>query len=130
VSDISTTSLAAAGERLRVGSVLSRSIEIYLRNFPKCLAVGAIIGLPQLVSAIYVFDLSRMARTSHGGVVYLFEMGFLLLWVLTFALGQSTMIYGAFQDIRGLNSTSVPPSPGAFAGSFLSSGHRSTPSSS
>ena len=61
------------------------------------------MGLPQLIGAIYVFDLSRLARTNHGGVVFLFEMGFLLLWVLIFTLGQSTLIHGAFQDIRGLN---------------------------
>jgi len=103
VTDISTTSLAAAGEKLRVGSVLSKSLEIYLRNFPKCFAIGAVMGLPSLLAAIYVYDLSRMVRTNSGGIVFLFEMGVLLLWVLLFTLGQSTMIHGAFQDIRGRN---------------------------
>jgi hypothetical protein len=100
VSDISTTSLAAAGERLRVGSVLSRSLEIYLRNFPKFFALGAVMGLPTLVAAIYVYDISRMALTKPKGIVFLFELVFLLLWVLIFTLSQATMTHGVFQDIR------------------------------
>jgi len=103
VTDISTTSLAAAGEKLRVGSVLSKSLEIYLRNFPKCFAIGAVMGLPTLLSAIYVYEIARMARTNPYGIVFLYEMGFLLLWVLMFTLSQSTMIHGVFQDIRGLH---------------------------
>ena len=58
MSDISATSLAAAGDKLRVGSVLSKSLEIYLRNFPKCFAVGAVMGLPSLVSAIYLYEIA------------------------------------------------------------------------
>ena len=103
MSDISATSLAAAGDKLRVGSVLSKSLEIYLRNFPKCFAVGAVMGLPSLVSAIYLYEIGRVATTNPRGVVFLYEMGVLLLWVLVFTLSQSTMIHGVFQDIRGLH---------------------------
>ena len=101
MTDISTTSLAAAGEKLRVGSVLSRSLEIYLRNFPRCFAIGAVMGVPSLVSLTYVLYFSGVVRTKSGGIAFFIEMGFLLVWVLIFTLSQSMMIHGVFQDIRG-----------------------------
>ena len=58
------------------------------------------MGLPSLVAAIYVYDISRMARAKPSGIAFLFEMGFLLLWVLLFTLSQATMTHGVFQDIR------------------------------
>jgi hypothetical protein len=103
VTDISTTGLVAAGERLRVGSVLSKSLEIYLRNSPKCFAVGAVMGVPSLVSLVYVLRLSGAASANSGSIAFFIEMGFLLVWVLIFALSQSMMIHGVFQDIRGRN---------------------------
>jgi hypothetical protein len=61
------------------------------------------MALPTLASSVYVFNLSRIARTKPGGVLFLIEMGFVLAWVLIFTLSLSMMIHAVFHDIRGLH---------------------------
>jgi hypothetical protein len=59
------------------------------------------MGVASLVSLNFVLVLPGLVGTKSGGIVFLIEMGFLLVWVLIFTLSQSMMIHGVFQDMRG-----------------------------
>src|SRR5437879_5590299 len=101
MSDTSIGELAFASEGFRVGSILSKSLRLFLGNFPKYFTFGAVAALPQLISAIYVVELVQMLVSLSRGAVIAAEIGFLLLWVTTFSVCETALIYGAFQDIRG-----------------------------
>jgi len=59
------------------------------------------MGVASLVSLNFVLVLPEVVGTKFGGIAFLIEMGFLLVWVLIFTLSQSMMIHGVFQDMRG-----------------------------
>jgi len=97
MSDTSTASLPVAGEGLRVGKVLSRSLSVLLRSFPKYILFGAIMALPNLVELLLYGSAGDFGRRETRGE----SLAFGLLSFVLYALCQSVMIYGAFQDIRG-----------------------------
>ena len=51
MSDTSLGELAFASESFRVGNVLSKSLKLFLGNFPKYFIFGAVAALPNLISA-------------------------------------------------------------------------------
>src|SRR5215472_2333627 len=59
------------------------------------------MGVASLVSRNRILLLPEVVGTKFGGIAFLIEMGFLLVWVLIFTLSQSMMIHGVFQDMRG-----------------------------
>jgi len=101
MSDASIGELAFASESFRVGSVLSKSLKLFLGNFPKYFIFGAVAALPHLISAIYVVELARMVLSLSKGALLASEIGFLFFWVAVFSVCETALIYGAFQDIRG-----------------------------
>lgn len=99
MSDTSTGSLPVAGEGLRVGKALSRSFTVLFRSFPKYILFGAVMALPNLFELLRygsTSDLNLGRHESRGE-----SLAFGLLGFVLYALCQSVMIYGAFQDIRG-----------------------------
>jgi hypothetical protein len=106
MSDIANRNLAVGSEGFRVGRVLSKSLTILTGNFPKYLLFGAVIALPNLVSAFK----GNNTATSQQPVspdqaftiaVVVGVIAFVLIWLVVFSVAQSAMIYGAFQDVRG-----------------------------
>jgi hypothetical protein len=86
-------------ESLRAGRVLSTSFQILVGNFPKYMLFGAGIALPDGLLRIYTdrLVLRHNEMTGHGLTWILIGIPLLLLY----AISQSAMTYGAFQDIRG-----------------------------
>jgi hypothetical protein len=82
-----------------VGHVLSKSFLILAGNFPKYMLFGAGIALPNGLLRIYAgrLVLRHSEVIGHGLAWILFCIPFILLY----AISQSAMTYGAFQDIRG-----------------------------
>jgi hypothetical protein len=101
MSDASIGELAFASESFRVGGILSKSLKLFLGNIPKYFMFGAVAALPQLISAIYFVELTRMLVSLSRGTVFAVEIGFVLFWVALFSVCETALIYGAFQDIRG-----------------------------
>src|SRR5215831_3779060 len=104
MSDMSMPGPAAAGEGLRVGKVLSRSLVILLKGFPKYILIGAVIALPSLIELLIYDqgpDVGEMHVSLAGREPPDASIAFGVLGFLLYALGQSAMIQGAFQDIRG-----------------------------
>ena len=100
MSDASIGELAFASEGFRVGSILSKSLKLFLGNFPKYFIFGAVLALPQLMSAIYVVELSRMVLSLSRALSRFRDRVFSSLGHL-FSVCETALIYGAFQDIRG-----------------------------
>ena len=94
-----TSSLPVASEGLRIGKVLSRSFTVLVRSFPKYILFGAIMALPNLIQLLRYGSASdfNLGRHESRGE----SLAFALLSFVLYALCQSVMIYGAFQDIRG-----------------------------
>src|SRR5262249_15839502 len=86
------------------GRVLSKSLTILTGNFAKYFLFGAIIALPNLAAT---FADGRVARVGqhHQQIFNATDVGvgllFGLTWIVVFAVCQSSLIYGAFQDVRG-----------------------------
>src|SRR5262245_43240464 len=95
-------SFAVGSAGFRVGRVLGKSITILLQSFPKYLLFGAVIALPGLLGSLTM----RPMRPAGGvaGLDHLFWVSaagataFLLIFIVVYAVCQSSMIYGAFQD--------------------------------
>jgi hypothetical protein len=111
MSDASIRNLAVGSEGFRVGRVLSKSLEILTGNLPKYLLFGAVIALPNLLYTLaggnreaIIASTQGMNRPAMHGFSFVSIVSFLVLmviFVVVFAVIQSAMIYGAFQDIRG-----------------------------
>jgi hypothetical protein len=108
MSDASNRNLAVGSEGFRVGRVLSKSLEILTGNFPKYILFGVIIALPNLLYGLSGGNREAINVGSQGmnqpavsGSSYLSLLLLILISVVVFAVIQSAMIYGAFQDIRG-----------------------------
>jgi hypothetical protein len=105
MSDMSMPGFAAGGG-LRVGKVLNRSLTILLKGFPKYILFGAVIALPSLIELLIYGSASDLVVDRIGARPRQQEpldasIAFGLLSFVLYALSQSAMIHGAFQDIRG-----------------------------
>jgi hypothetical protein len=115
MSDTSVGNLTPVGDGLQVGAVLGRSLAVLQRNLPKYLLFGAVISLPDLVETLsYGGMTNQIDIYYHATGNYYHGTGthfqstpldphgaFALLALLIYAVCQSTMIYGVFQDVRG-----------------------------
>ena len=101
MSNISAQAPGIGGGEFRVGRVLGRSLTVLFRSFPKYLLFGIVMAVPNFFSVLHYGTVSvesnSVSVTNKAGI------GYLLLGMVLFALVQSTMIQGAFQDIRGQN---------------------------
>jgi hypothetical protein len=99
MTNLSAQAPAIGGGEFRVGRVLTRSLAVLLRSFPKYLIFGIVMAVPNFFSVLHYGTVSvesqSVSVTNQAGI------GYLLLGMVLFALVQSTMIQGAFQDIRG-----------------------------
>jgi len=103
VSDTSIGGLAIAGEDFRVGRVLSRSLALFLGNFPKYSLYGVATAVPHLMNALYTFEIQDFLLrhlNSRGGLSAL-NFGSTIIWAIVFSVCQAAMIHGTLQDIRG-----------------------------
>jgi hypothetical protein len=97
MTDTSVDNLAGAGAGLHVGRVLGRSITVLFRSYPKYILFGAVIALPNLITALYYGGIRAQALHASRPATWAITV----LGLVVYALCQSAMVYGAFQDIRG-----------------------------
>jgi hypothetical protein len=108
MSDASIGKLTPVGDGFQLGAVLGRSLAILQRNLPRCLLFGAVIALPILIDRLHYGGMENQIDIYYRGTGAHFQStpmeprgSLALLGFLLYALCQSTMIYGVFQDIRG-----------------------------
>src|ERR1044071_7009487 len=99
MTNLSAQAPAIGGGGFSGGRVLTRELAVLLRSFPKYLIFGIVMAVPNFFSVLHYGTVSvesqSVSVTNQAGI------GYLLLGMVLFALVQSTMIQGAFQDIRG-----------------------------
>jgi hypothetical protein len=99
MSNLTAQAPAFGGGDFRVGRVLGRSLTVLLRSFPKYLLFGIVMAVPNFFSVLHYGTVS--VESQSVSVTNKAGLGYILLGMVLFALVQSTMIQGAFQDIRG-----------------------------
>jgi hypothetical protein len=108
MSDTSIGKLTPLGDEFQVGAVLGRSLAILQGNLPRYLLFGAVISLPTLIDRLYYGGMENQIAIYYHGTGTHFQStpwdphgSLSLLGFILYAVCQSTMIYGVFQDIRG-----------------------------
>lgn len=96
MGDISMDSLPATSAPFRVGVALSKTFDLFTRQFGKFVLLSLIPMVPLLVLALIV--LGRPAAPATLGFLAIITA--LLTFVLSI-VAQATTLYGAFQAMRG-----------------------------
>src|SRR5689334_7419720 len=92
-------------QEFTVGRVISTSLAVFGRNLVPFVVLALVIGIPYIVITVGVtgsVDLEAMEQTGQlpPGFWGMLLIGS-LIYLLTYAVTQSVIIYGTFQDIRG-----------------------------
>jgi len=98
-------SLGGGAVRFNIGQVISTSIAVFLRNLVPFTVITVIVGIPYILVSLLGgggIDAAEIERTGQ------LPSGFwgmaaitMLIFILTYALTQSALIYGTVQDLRG-----------------------------
>jgi MFS family permease len=98
-------SISASSPHFEIGRVISTSLAVFSRNFGPFFVLALVIGIPYIgisVGAASSLDLSSIEQTGQlppgfWGMVIIGS----LIYLLTYVVTQSVIIYGTFQDLRG-----------------------------
>jgi len=96
----------AAGQRFEIGTVLSTSVSVFLRNIGPFSIITGLIGIPYIIITLWgaasAANLQASIQTGSipSGFYGMIAIGAIIL-VLTNTLSQSAINYGTFQDLRG-----------------------------
>lgn len=98
-------SISAGSANFTVGGVLSTSIAVFSRNLVPFFVLALVIGIPYMgvsIGAASTLDLQSIQETGQvppgfWGMVIVGS----LIYLLTYVVTQSVIIYGTFQDLRG-----------------------------
>ena len=90
VNDTQLPGLALAGESFRVGRVLSKSLTMLLRGFPKYYAFGAVAALPHLVNALYGYEFLRMLDMLPRFALTIVISSFMFLEMILLSVCEAT----------------------------------------
>lgn len=107
MSGTSYSAGAAAPGGFRVGAVFARAFDILSRNFAKFFALTAIAYLPYLLVLLYTASTVASIQRDPGSAAPQFGsamgafFGVMILWLVLRTISEATVIFGAFQDMRG-----------------------------
>jgi MFS family permease len=96
VTDTSLPANRFAERDFRVGRTINDAFSVMTRNFVMFCAVTLVTSLPSVFSTFYQSQLD----TESIYIVVLFVLG-ILLSALLGAVAQASIVYGAFEDMRG-----------------------------
>jgi len=92
-------------QEFTIGRVISTSLAVFSRNLVAFFVLALVIGIPYIVVSLGLtgsLDLEAMEQTGQlpPGFWGMLLVGS-LIYLLTYAVTQSVIIYGTFQDLRG-----------------------------
>jgi MFS family permease len=91
--------------RFNIGQVISTSSAGFLRNFVPFMVITVIVGIPYILISLLGAGNMDAAEIERTGQLPSGFWGMLLIsmliFILTYALTQSAIIYGTVQDLRG-----------------------------
>jgi hypothetical protein len=98
-------SLGGGAPRFEVGRVISTSISVFTRNLVPFFVLSVIIGIPYiLVTFLFAtsMDIAQIQATGQlpSGFWGMWAIS-MLIFILTYSLIQSAIVYGTVQDLRG-----------------------------
>jgi hypothetical protein len=94
-----------AQERFEIGQVISTSLAVFGRNIVPFFVLAVVIGIPYILISFWAATNLDVATIQQTGQVPSGFWGMVaiasLIYLLTYVLTQSVLIYGTFQDLRG-----------------------------
>jgi hypothetical protein len=91
----------AGSIKFSIGRVIGEGLGVYARNFVSFTLLALLVGLIDLLVTIFYLAPNQVGTLGHFKVVGFDAVVAIFVVLLTYSLTQATIIYGAFQDLRG-----------------------------
>jgi MFS family permease len=102
------SSISMESPNFGIGRVIGTSLSVFSRNLVPFFVLALVIGLPYIgisLGLMSSFDVETIERIKQTGQVPSGFWGMIivgsLIYLLTYVVTQSVIIYGTFQDLRG-----------------------------
>jgi hypothetical protein len=93
-----TVASQTAGTDFRIGDVAGRAFSISLANFPFFFAITFVVALPNL---LFLLNQSQPGNVAAAGIGWRLAVSLIAVMILS-QIGQAIIVFGAFQQLRGL----------------------------